>query len=218
MSWLLAILVVLLLLMSAFVLPKNRIKKKISKKDQKIISSIFVLGLVALALYLEPHQTSDPAEKVSQSQASSSNQEDKEPDQAESPFPKASQAKPSTRPSDEEVQALREEIHHSIPQVADDQPFRVVNNNVPLFTSSELELTTAYAIYGKLDFLQRVTGAEGLLGEELMPDDAREALTSVTPTGWRQKSYVNVPGGWLYNRCHLIGYQLQLLHSLVWLT
>ncbi|KAA9232096.1 MULTISPECIES: DNA/RNA non-specific endonuclease [Aerococcus] len=208
MSWLLAIMVVILLVLSAFVLPKNLFKKKLSKKEQKIISSLFVLGLVALALYVEPSQTNDPGGEGSQSQTSSSSQEDKAPGQAENPFPKESQANPSAQHSDEEVQALREEIHHSIPQVPEGQTFLVVNNNVPLFTSSELELTTAYANYGDLDFLQRVTGAEGLLGVELMPDDAREPLTSVTPTGWRQRSYVNVPGGWLYNRCHLIGYQL----------
>lgn len=208
MSWLLAILVVVLLVLSAFVLPKNLFKKKISKKEQKIISSLFVLGLVALALYLEPSQTGDLGGEESQSQTSSSSQEDKASGQAESPFPKESQAHPSARPSDEEVQALREEIHHSIPQVPEGQTFLVINNNVPLFTTSELELTTAYANYGDLDFLQRVTGAWGLLGVELMPDDAREPLTSVTPTGWWQRSYVNIPGGWLYNRCHLIGYQL----------
>ncbi|AEA00951.1 DNA/RNA non-specific endonuclease [Aerococcus sp. Group 1] len=207
MSWLLAIMVVVLLLLTAFVLPKNRSKKKRSKKEQKIISGLFLIAVVALALYVEPQVTNDPGEDPSQSQSSSS-QKEENASQKETPFPKENQASPPVRPSDEEVQSLRKEIHQSIPQVPEGQTFLVVNNNVPLFTSSELELTTAYANYGDLDFLQRVTGAEGLLGMELMPDDAREPLTSVTPTGWRQKSYVNVPGGWLYNRCHLIGYQL----------
>ncbi|MCY3062555.1 DNA/RNA non-specific endonuclease [Aerococcus sp. Group 1] len=207
MSWLLAIMVVVLLLLTAFVLPKNRSKKKRSKKEQKIISGLFLIAVVALALYVEPQVTNDPGEDPSQSQSSSS-QKEENASQKETPFPKENQASPPVRPSDEEVQSLRKEIHQSIPQVPEGQTFLVVNNNVPLFTSSELELTTAYANYGDLDFLQRVTGAEGLLGMELMPDDARDPLTSVTPTGWRQKSYVNVPGGWLYNRCHLIGYQL----------
>ena len=46
------------------------------------------------------------------------------------------------------------------------------------------------------------------IGEDLMPKDNRESISSVTPTGWVNKKYDIVAGGYLYNRCHLIGYQL----------
>lgn len=62
----------------------------------------------------------------------------------------------------------------------------------------------AWQRYGNLDDLNRVTSANALLNESLMPNSPREAL-HVDPTGWHNK---RIPGGWLYNRCHLIGYQL----------
>lgn len=62
----------------------------------------------------------------------------------------------------------------------------------------------AWQRYGNLDDLNRVTSANALLNESLMPNSPREAL-HVDPTGWHNK---RIPRGWLYNRCHLIGYQL----------
>ena len=62
----------------------------------------------------------------------------------------------------------------------------------------------AWQRYGNLDDLNRVTSANALLNESLMPNSPREAL-HVDPTGWHNK---RISGGWLYNRCHLIGYQL----------
>lgn len=56
----------------------------------------------------------------------------------------------------------------------------------------------------------RCTTAEALVGTETMPTEEREDISSVTPTGWNNKRYDSdlVDGGWIYNRCHLIGYQL----------
>lgn len=45
-------------------------------------------------------------------------------------------------------------------------------------------------------------------GQDLMPTEARESISSVKPTGWKNKSYDTVDGGYVYNRCHLIGFQL----------
>lgn len=80
-----------------------------------------------------------------------------------------------------------------------------VNNNDPSFSKSDLSTSNgAWQRYGNLDDLNRVTSANALLNESLMPNSPREAL-HVDPTGWHNK---RIPGGWLYNRCHLIGYQL----------
>lgn len=80
-----------------------------------------------------------------------------------------------------------------------------VNNNDPSFSKSDLNTANgAWQRYGNLDSLNRVTSANALLNESLMPNSQREAL-HVDPTGWHNK---RIPGGWLYNRCHLIGYQL----------
>ena len=80
-----------------------------------------------------------------------------------------------------------------------------VNNNDPYFSKSDLSTSQgAWQRYGDLDDLNRVTSANALLNQSLMPNTKREPL-HVDPTGWHNK---RIAGGWLYNRCHLIGYQL----------
>lgn len=80
-----------------------------------------------------------------------------------------------------------------------------VNNNEPDFSESDLSTDNgAWQQYGNLDNLNRVTAANALLNKSLMPTAKREAL-HVDPTGWHNK---RITSGWLYNRCHLIGYQL----------
>ncbi|WP_407886212.1 DNA/RNA non-specific endonuclease [Levilactobacillus sp. N40-8-2] len=79
-----------------------------------------------------------------------------------------------------------------------------VNQNKPGFSRTELSTKNgAWATYHNLDGLNRVTGAQALLNQSLMPSAKREALT-VDPTGWHNK---RTSHGWLYNRSHLIGYQ-----------
>lgn len=80
-----------------------------------------------------------------------------------------------------------------------------VNNNEPSFSKSDLSTNQgAWQRYGELDNKNRITAANALLNQKLMPKAQREPL-HVNPTGWHNK---RVAGGWLYNRCHLIGYQL----------
>ena len=80
-----------------------------------------------------------------------------------------------------------------------------VNNGQPDFTSEDLDTSHgAWQQYGNLDRLNRATQANALLNRSLMPKAKREPL-NVTPTGWHNKK---IKGGYLYNRSHLIGYQL----------
>ena len=84
-----------------------------------------------------------------------------------------------------------------------------INNNVPGFTDYEVqEATVSYQYYSPLDNLGRCQVATASIGQDIMPTSKRSSISSVTPTGWKNKKYSNVSGGWLYNRCHLIGYQL----------
>lgn len=87
------------------------------------------------------------------------------------------------------------------------EPYVEVNDNQPEFTEEELT-TVSYEDYSELDELGRCQSAEACIGQDLMPTEARESISSVKPTGWRNKSYDNVDGGYVYNRCHLIGFQL----------
>jgi DNA-entry nuclease len=87
-------------------------------------------------------------------------------------------------------------------------PYVVVNNNEPYFTDKEKENTDAFEKYAKLDRLGRCGVAYANICKELMPTADRESISSVTPTGWENNKYDFVDGGWIYNRSHLIGFQL----------
>lgn len=86
-------------------------------------------------------------------------------------------------------------------------PFVEINGNVPYFKSSEMT-TEAFETYSDLDELGRCGVAYANVCKELMPTENRESISQVKPTGWINKKYDNVDGGYLYNRCHLIGFQL----------
>ncbi len=82
-----------------------------------------------------------------------------------------------------------------------------INNNVPNFTESDIN-TKTYEKYGKLDYLGRCTSAIANISKELMPTEERGSIGMVKPSGWHTVKYDIVDGKYLYNRCHLIGYQL----------
>ena len=86
-------------------------------------------------------------------------------------------------------------------------PYVTISDNVPTFTEQDWT-TDSYEIYGALDALGRCTRAEACIGPDLMPSEDRESIQDVTPTGWVQESYDFISGQYLYNRSHLIGYQL----------
>lgn len=94
----------------------------------------------------------------------------------------------------------------SIPEYSGD-PYVVVNNNVPFFSEEDLE-AEVFESYGDLDSLGRCTVAYSMVGTETMPTQERGNIGQVKPTGWHAVKYDNVDGKYLYNRCHLIGYQL----------
>lgn len=87
------------------------------------------------------------------------------------------------------------------------EPYVEVNDNQPEFTEEELT-TVSYEDYSELDELGRCQSAEACIGQDPMPTETRESISSVKPTGWKNKSYDTVDGGYVYNRCHLIGFQL----------
>lgn len=87
------------------------------------------------------------------------------------------------------------------------EPYTVVNNNEPYFTSDNLT-TEAFENYSELDALGRCGVAYANVCLETMPTEKRGSISEVKPTGWHSVKYDNVDGKSLYNRCHLIGYQL----------
>lgn len=85
----------------------------------------------------------------------------------------------------------------------------VINENIPTFTDSELELSEgAWQTFSDLDSLNRVGVANALIGKESFPTEKRDPKLYTVPTGWHQKRTGTGPNDWLYNRSHLIGHQL----------
>lgn len=88
-----------------------------------------------------------------------------------------------------------------------EQPYVTINNNIPYFDDSELN-SESFETYSDLDSLGRCGVAYANVGQDIMPTKKRGDIGQVKPTGWHTVKYDNVDGKYLYNRCHLIGYQL----------
>ena len=94
-----------------------------------------------------------------------------------------------------------------IPQYSD-EPYYIVNENMPYFDESDYT-TEAFENYSELDSLGRCGVAYANICEELMPAEERGDIGEIKPTGWHTVKYPEVIDDlYLYNRCHLIGYQL----------
>lgn len=87
------------------------------------------------------------------------------------------------------------------------ESYVVVNDNKPEFEESDFT-TESFENYSELDSLGRCGVAEANIGKDLMPVKERESISPVKPSGWQTAKYDCVEGKYLYNRCHLIGYQL----------
>ena len=84
-----------------------------------------------------------------------------------------------------------------------------INNNIPFFDSREKKNLEAFEKYSNLDQLNRCGGAYANICKEIQPTEERDPIGSVKPSGWHTVEYNDIiDGNYLYNRCHLIGYQL----------
>ncbi|MBQ5430125.1 MAG: DNA/RNA non-specific endonuclease [Lachnospiraceae bacterium] len=95
-----------------------------------------------------------------------------------------------------------------IPKWDKKHPSVTVHKNKPYFTKKQKKKNKSYESYGKLDSLGRCTKTIACIGKDLMPTEKRGEIGSIRPTGWHTVKYDGIDGRYLYNRCHLIGYQL----------
>lgn len=88
-------------------------------------------------------------------------------------------------------------------------PYTYLNGGIPNFTDEEL-VTESYEYYSPLDSLGRCGITIACIGKDLMPTDDRESISNIKPSGWVNNRYDTslVSGGYIYNRSHLIGFQL----------
>lgn len=128
---------------------------------------------------------------------SESETSDTESEIADEPAAQSVQTQPSTEVT---ISAA------DIPAYAGD-PYVTINDNEPQFLETDLA-TSAYEYYSDLDDLGRCGVVYACIGTDLMPTEERGNIGSVKPSGWHTVKYDIVDGKYLYNRCHLIGYQL----------
>lgn len=93
-----------------------------------------------------------------------------------------------------------------IPQYSN-KSYVIINDNEPYFSEEDIN-TNTFEKYGELDNLGRCTLAYANIDKSMMPTKKRGSIGSIKPTGWHTIKYDIVDGKYLYNRCHLIGYQL----------
>ncbi len=87
------------------------------------------------------------------------------------------------------------------------EPYAVLHDNIPYFSEEALR-SVSFESYSPRDTLGRCGTAYACLSTELMPTEKRGSIGSIKPSGWQTAKYDIVDGGYLYNRCHLIGFQL----------
>lgn len=126
-------------------------------------------------------------------------------EQVKENLPEEESQEESLEPSDEATSVVTMD---SLPEYAG-KPYVVLYGNEPLFTEEERTKTQSYEVYEPLDFLKRCGVTEACIGLDLMPTEERGEIGMVKPSGWHTVRYDGlVDGKYLYNRCHLIGYQL----------
>lgn len=161
--------------------------------------------LVALCLLLSAcgAPASDSGDETSSTPSESVSIEESTPsiEPAQTEEPEASPEVPSAASSAAPALTIAD-----IPAFSGD-PYIAINGNEPAFTSDEIT-TDSFETYSPLDSLGRCGVAFACIGTDLMPTEDRGSIGQVKPTGWHTVKYDCVDGKYLYNRCHLIGFQL----------
>ena len=89
------------------------------------------------------------------------------------------------------------------------EPYTVVHDGEPFFTVSDYDVSASFEDYSAFDSLGRCRVCTANIGQDLMPTEPRGEIGMVKPSGWHTVRYDGlVDGNYLYNRCHLIGFQL----------
>ena len=168
-----------------------------------LITCIIIAGCISERGTVEP-PTVSPGYTISDSSAGMTTPSDTSLD-----TPSSSETSESPATSNATTPAKESNSSFSISEIPaySGSPYVVINNNIPYFTESDYT-TNSYEYYSELDSLGRCGVCVASIGKDLMPTEERGSIGSVKPTGWHTVKYDNVDGKYLYNRCHLIGYQL----------
>lgn len=197
---------------------EKRRKEAEKKKQQKrallisagVLAALFVIiGIGALTEEDSP-QLPEPSSQAEVFLDESSEPEESttassgEPDSSTTESSEPEQTTPEPTPTESPASVID---LASVPAYSG-SPYVEINGNEPGFTETDLT-TTSFETYSSLDSLGRCGVAYACIGTDLMPTEDRGSIGQVKPTGWHTVKYNGVvDGNYLYNRCHLIGYQL----------
>ena len=157
--------------------------------------------MVCLALTLQSASGCGTTEPAQSTQEITDDIEEKTQEQTDT------EKQEKSLPSTENATTIEETFDFAAIPAYEGKAYVAVNGNVPFFTEEELS-SASYETYGELDPLGRCTVCVASVGQNLMPTEERGSIGVVKPTGWHTVKYDFVDGKYLYNRCHLIGYQL----------
>ena len=180
------------------------------KKLKFLLANIILAGVLVLggcADAGDSSQSSSSKETTTQESASSEDQNTNAEDSSDDTSAQADSGNTAGSDTAGKTKAKTSAVSTSkIPKYSG-SPYIKVHNNVPFFKKSDLT-KKVFEKYSKLDALGRCRTAYANVCKATMPTEKRGRIGMVKPSGWHTVKYNNVDGKYLYNRCHLIGYQL----------
>lgn len=177
-----------------------------------LLAVMMLMSLVACGNNEAVNPATKPTVDTSITNPSTGTTDATEPGDSDSTTPPTDTTDPSTDATVKDPNKVTvENLNHSLFNGTD--AYIIVNNGVPFFTEEE-KVAKSFEKYAELDSLGRCGVTYACVGKDLMPTEDRESISSVYPSGWKyngksnNKQYEFVDGKYIYNRCHLIGFQL----------
>ena len=172
---------------------------KLKKLKRMVLAALCViaLGSGAYVISSQNYSFNQETSDVNQESSSVNNFENDNNDVLSSDYENA-----------EDLDLQSDFSYESIPDFTG-APYVVVNDGRPFFAKEDKACVDPFEMYSELDSLGRCGVAYANICIELMPTEERGSIGQIRPSGWHTVKYNDlIDGNYLYNRCHLIGYQL----------
>ena len=175
----------------------TRAKKTKNKQIEKIISTLIVIIFIIASWVINKQENNNTENQLNETNITT--------EQAQT-IENVNTNTTQNLSSETQKENTGENITYNLSNIPEytDKIYTEINNNIPYFEEKE-HTTKAFENYSQLDNLKRCGVAYANICKEIMPTEKRGDISNVKPTGWKQAKY---DGKFLYNRCHLIGYQL----------
>ena len=175
----------------------TRAKKTKNKQIEKIISTLIVIIFIIASWVINKQENNNTENQLNETNITT--------EQAQT-IENVNTNTTQNLSSETQKENTGENITYNLSKIPEytDKIYTEINNNIPYFEEKE-HTTKAFENYSQLDNLKRCGVAYANICKEIMPTEKRGDISNVKPTGWKQTKY---DGKFLYNRCHLIGYQL----------